>query len=578
MSTQLLIEPMNIQLLLDKNFFIPSYQRGYRWSPQQIKDFLNDIKEFDPKTNEIGEKTWYCLQPLVIKPMDTNTKIVFNLDETKDWYEVIDGQQRLTTLFLVVHYINEMWKGKQKFAEFSLKYETRANSEDFLKQLEVNDATDMVAINDQNIDFHFISTAYNTIHQWVKGFGNSLNTGELESKLIYNTKVIWYETDSDSVEVFTRINVGKIPLTNAELIKALFLNNSNFSDANDKDKTKIRLKQLEIASEWDRMEYNLQNDSFWYFLNNKSTTTTRIEFIFDLIANKFEKTHDEFYTFRHFVEKLKESNIKEVWKQVKQCFQVLEEWHNDRKLYHKVGFLVATGSRIKDVLDSSKGKSKSEFLNDLNQKIHNSVISNDDDISTLKYRSEKIRPILLLHNIQTMLNNENETNRFPFDRFKKEKWDVEHITAIAEEPPQTDKHKRDWLNEVKNFAMKNVIKSELLEQLEIVSLDLLNFDGFYRNFLKEFEDHNGEVDNINNLVLLDAHTNRSYKNAVFPIKRSTIIEREKAGVFVPISTKNVFMKFYSDDVSQMSFWGEKDKELYFSDLNSTINSVCNTSN
>ena len=577
MNTQLLIEPMNIQLLLDKNFFIPSYQRGYRWSPQQIKDFLNDIKEFDPKTNEIGEKTWYCLQPLVIKPMDTYTKAVFNLDETQDWYEVIDGQQRLTTLFLVVHYINEMWKGKQKFAEFSLKYETRANSEDFLKQLEVNDATDIVAINDQNIDFHFISTAYNTIHQWVKGFGNSLNTGEFESKLIYNTKVIWYETDSDSVEVFTRINVGKIPLTSAELIKALFLNNSNFADANDKDKTKIRLKQLEIASEWDRMEYNLQNDSFWYFLNNKSTTTTRIEFIFDLIANKLEKTHDEFYTFRHFVEKLKDSNIKEVWKQVKQCFQVLEEWYNDRKLYHKVGFLVATGSRIKDIFDSSKGKSKSEFLNDLNQKIHDSVISKDD-ISTLKYRSEKIRPILLLHNIQTMLNNENETNRFPFDRFKKEKWDVEHITAIAEEPPQTDKHKRDWLDEVKNFAMKNVIKPELLDQLEIVSLDLLNFDEFYRNFLKEFEENKGEVDNINNLVLLDAHTNRSYKNAVFPIKRSTIIEREKAGVFVPISTKNVFMKFYSDDVSQMSFWGEKDKELYFSDLNSTINSVCNTSN
>lgn len=580
MNTQLLIEPMSIQQLLDKNFFIPSYQRGYRWSPQQIKDFLNDIKEFEPKTNELGEKSWYCLQPLVIKPMDANAKTTFNLDESKDWYEVIDGQQRLTTLFLVVHYINEMWKGKQKLVEFSLRYQTRANSENFLKQLEVDEETDTVAINDQNIDFHFISTAYNTIHQWVMSFSDrleTLDTGEFESKLIRHTKVIWYETDSDSVEVFTRINVGKIPLTNAELIKALFLNNSNFADVKDKDKAKIKLKQLEIASEWDRIEYTLQHDSFWYFLNNKSTTTTRIEFIFDLIANKLEKSHDEFYTFRHFVEKLKESSIKEVWKQVKQCFQTLEEWYNDRKLYHKVGFLVATGSRIKDILDSSRGKSKSEFLNDLNQKICDAVISKDD-ISMLKYRSEKIRPILLLHNIQTMLNNENETNRFPFDRFKKEKWDVEHITAIAEEPPHTDKHKRDWLDEVRNFATKNVLKPELREQLEAVSLDLVNFDEFYRNFLKEFEDNQGEVDNINNLVLLDTHTNRSYKNAVFPMKRNTIIEREKAGIFVPICTKNVFMKFYSEDVSQMSFWGEKDKELYFSDLNNTINSLCNTSN
>ena len=61
----------------------------------------------------------------------------------------------------------------------------------FLKQLEVDEETDTVAINDQNIDFHFISTAYNTIHQWVMSFGDrleTLDTGEFESKLIRHTK------------------------------------------------------------------------------------------------------------------------------------------------------------------------------------------------------------------------------------------------------------------------------------------------------------------------------------------------------------------------------------------------------
>ena len=44
------------------NFFIPGYQRGYRWTEQQVKDLLNDINEFEPEN-----VSWYCLQPLVTK-------------------------------------------------------------------------------------------------------------------------------------------------------------------------------------------------------------------------------------------------------------------------------------------------------------------------------------------------------------------------------------------------------------------------------------------------------------------------------------------------------------------------------
>lgn len=48
--------------LLGMNFFIPGYQRGYRWTEQQVNDLLNDINEFEPENN-----SWYCLQPLVTK-------------------------------------------------------------------------------------------------------------------------------------------------------------------------------------------------------------------------------------------------------------------------------------------------------------------------------------------------------------------------------------------------------------------------------------------------------------------------------------------------------------------------------
>ena len=134
---------------------------------------------------------------------------------------------------------------------------------------------------------------------------------EFLNDLLNNVKFIWYESvDEDPIKVFTRLNIGKISLTNAELIKALFLNRSNFGE---KDSEHLKLRQQEIASEWDNIEYTLQNDEFWLFLNKKkdkkdNDRTTRIDFIFDLICKqetigKFENIGtDDYKTFRYYYE------------------------------------------------------------------------------------------------------------------------------------------------------------------------------------------------------------------------------------------------------------------------------------
>lgn len=569
-----MIEPVNIQQLLDKSFFIPAYQRGYRWTPQQIIDFLNDINNFETKRNEKNEESWYCLQPLVLKKMSDSSKLNNDLKVEKDWYEVIDGQQRLTTIFLLIHYINQMWKGMFKLNEFSLSYQTRKSSTEFLNNLRIDISSDKDIINNQNIDFFYISTAYQTIHQWALDLNEQgkLNPGKLESNFVHSTKVIWYETDSDSVDVFTRLNVGKIPLTNAELIKALFLNKTNFIELNDKDKAKIRLQQIEISTEWDRMEYALQNDTFWYFLTDKKVLTTRIDLIFNLISNK-QSNHDEFFTFRFFSGKLKQEKIKKVWREVKQCFQTLQEWYEERKLYHKIGYLISIGFSIHGIYELKNSKSKKEFLNLINEKIIEYLPGGD--LSELQYGSDKIRPILLFHNVQTLLNNQNETTKFPFDRYKKEKWDVEHITALADQPPRSDQHKKDWIKEILDNISNLNLDSNLQTKLIDVQSDLTKFDEFFIQFIEAFQGQGLDVNSLDNLVLLDSSTNRSYKNSVFPIKRKKIIEREKMGTFVPICTKNVFMKFYSTEVEQMSFWGEKDRERYLTDIEEVINSLKN---
>lgn len=63
------------------SFYIPSYQRGYRWSETEVVRLLDDIYQNGKKN--------YCLQPVVVR-------------KKGDHYELIDGQQRLTTLYLVI--------------------------------------------------------------------------------------------------------------------------------------------------------------------------------------------------------------------------------------------------------------------------------------------------------------------------------------------------------------------------------------------------------------------------------------------------------------------------------------------
>jgi len=537
-----------ISELLKYNFFIPSYQRGYRWTEQQVTDLLNDINEFSPK--EIGnttEKTWYCLQPIVVKQKDEN-----------EW-DVIDGQQRLTTIYLILHYLNQRYTEEGRTKLFALEFETREGSANYLKNKLGEKEED-----DTNIDYFHISVAYQTINKWFKE-----NKVEKSFELKFNdsAKVIWYETskNEDSIDIFTRINSGKIPLTNAELIKALFLNSSNFTDA---DSEKMRLKQLEIASEWDRIEYALQDDSFWYFINKKENNlATRIEFIFNLMAK--QQSEDKYATFYFFNEKFKnkiEKDINDNWNEIKKYFQTLEEWYSDRLLYHKVGYLIAIGKDIKLIIQEKGNKSKTEFSTWLREEIEGVI--HGVNLEELEYNGRYVREILLLHNIQTMLNKQNETNRFPFDRFKKEFWDVEHIHAIATEVKVKKENQIDWIknNFIKTENHKNDTLNRQIEQIinSENTVDENEFDDIIDYVL-------GEEDNsIRNLCLLDRSTNRSYKNDAFKEKRKKIIEREINGTFIPICTKNAFMKYYSSNVKDIEMWNESDRSSYFNEIKEVI--------
>lgn len=545
-----ILELKTLNELQEFSFFIPAYQRGYRWSPKEVVDLLDDISEFAPKqVGDSNDKTWYCLQPIVVRK---------KLDEH---YEVIDGQQRLTTIYLILFYLNQIYTEENRSKLFDLTYETRKNSTEFLKHLKKK------SISDENVDYFFISSAYDAVCDWFNK--PNFNRTDFESKFKFNTKVIWYESSEDnSIAIFTRINIGKIPLTNAELIKALFLNSSNFEDKYDK----IRLKQLEIATEWDFIEHSLQNDKFWFFLNGNKISINRIEFIFDLMNDEVDSS-DNYSTFRYFNKKFISNNqqtIEENWSEIKKYHQRFNEWFEERDLYHKIGYLISVNSiTIKELYAESTSLTKSEFRNYLNNKIKTSL--NKVSLENLHYGDKNVKKVLLLYNVLTMLNNENDNSYFPYEIFKNQKWDIEHITSVTDSIPL---NKSQWLKDAIVYIDITDAKGKKLkkEATEFKSNDEVEFEKLFKKIVEHFNSElkDEDINDISNLTLLDSETNRGYKNAVFPLKRKTIIDREKNGTFIPICTKNVFLKYFTEYPPKISFWTQEDRDKYYIDLESVL--------
>ena len=296
--------------------------------------------------------------------------------------------------------------------------------------------------------------------------------------------------------------------------------------------------------------------------------------------NEDKNSSDKLATFRFFSKKFSKPDNKTLadnWNEIKDYYNRFYEWYNDRNLYHKIGYLVSVDATdIKELYLECSSMKKIDFNQHLDHKIKSSL--RKISITELQYSDIKdVRKILLLYNILTMLSSDKDNSYFPFDLYENQKWDIEHITSIKNKIPD-DKNKRQWLDDAKSFIDYN-----LLEPCNINLIDRINnwvesdLDGFISLF-EEVNDHfnqfinlEDDIDSISNLALLDSATNRSYKNSVFPIKRKTIIDRDKNGTFIPICTKNVFLKYFSNYPPKISFWTQEDRANYENDLVNTLN-------
>ena len=263
----------------------------------------------------------------------------------KGRWEVIDGQQRLTTIYLILAYLGETYK-------YTIEYETREGSEGFLKDISKK-------IEDEakgNIDFFYMHKAYKTIEKF---FDEKKNQEDFKNKLLNNVKFIWYDVgDLDEEKkhnLFSNLNSGKIALTNAELIKALFLNKVGTEKGSERE-----IQQRLIAEEFDQMERAIRQDDFWYFVaGNQEKPSSCINLLFDLMLEteldeekKESHKKEPFSTFFYFNDKLKKES--DLWDEVQKVFHVLEGWFSDFELYNLIGYLRAVKDNTLSLSDLYK--------------------------------------------------------------------------------------------------------------------------------------------------------------------------------------------------------------------------------
>lgn len=536
------LQLLAIPQLMKKHFFIPDYQRGYRWEEKQIHQLLEDLWRYFFPALDQKRQGFYCLQPIVAKKCSRPTIDKYGLPELSEippydseeeenlngprndiWYEIIDGQQRLTTIRVLLSFYKAVNPfGKCDF--FELHYATRSEFRDIFGNIVIDPGNRDYSINPKfdfhNIDVEYVKNCVQSVLDWFKNddlvetnkfnkIGTFLSNFYNDITKDVSVQVIWYETKekTDARDVFERLNNLKVPLSSSELIRALFLSDNAQYECELTDQQKIlppnlqqairdddkRRKQGSINAKWDEIEHFFRDDKLWGFITNRDASEyrNRIELLFDLMSGKYadkngSAAEDRLYTFLWFDSQKKD--LWDLWGDVIKYYDTIRFWHEDRDYYHKIGYLIHEKQdgvliTLLEYANSDKHK-KSEFDQELDKQIQ-STIGTKKKFSELSYEDTQndykvLRSILFLYNVEyTRLLKSGEV--FQFDQYKKvekkgdkkeEKkgqWTLEHIHAQNSECLDANKRTewRDWITYT--IAARKSILNPSAEVLQLIS-------------------------------------------------------------------------------------------------------------
>lgn len=578
-----------------KIYAIPPYQRGYKWETKDIDRLLKDINEFHP--NEELD-LFYCLQNIT-------------LVENNDSYNVVDGQQRLTTLTVILSYLGEYGLINEK-----IRYNVRKETEDFLKEYifkesdikdigSWNELLDMSASSGKDYDFqdvYYLFNAYKTIQKWFEASPQSLS--EMKDKILNHLKVIVnLPKNIDEQELFENLNGKRVPLDGADLIRALIITRVAKKEIGELDDT---TKQNVLTNER-RVKIGLMLDSINLWWTDKSRQEyfhhfTREAKVSDSSSVAFD---DSTYPINNLYKlyclcfsngKLsmdffeKRSTEDGFLQELQMLQRTLENWYNDRELYHLILFSVIYASEgnkdkniarlnFREMFQLWQKNRRKEFIIKLKERISGTEVfedlikqsdrtdeENEKTAFQETWFDDKLVNVSVLLDIISILSYCNDA-KLPARYFKAYKEDLEHIF------PQTPIGDRIKDKEKQTQILKEylgIINQSLPEDNKIVVLDNeIDWDNQdWKEYIKSLiNERIGSVIPINslgNMCVLHESVNRGYGNDFFLEKRIDIMRKSQEGYFIRPHVYDAFNKIFverqneSINMQMMIRWDKSD--------------------
>lgn len=636
------IRPLRIGTIVDQNmaFCVPAYQRGYRWTPQMVCELLDDLKDWSHRSGggdgtdharvdqDSSGMAPYSLQPVIVRcpipPDDLGSAC------TKP-YELVDGQQRLTTILLIL----AMTDG----GRFHIEYETRLKTNEFFtaffshldgkapltvcNRITVDGAA-QGATGDgrrgETIDIHHLCKAVRAIEEWLH---ENADSSEAVRNELLRAEVHWYEIDAtDPRTVFARINSGRIPLTDAELIKASLLSTDKLPLGDGQ-----YLSRDVVAYDWDLIEQRLSDNAFWAFLvRDLSDPHNRIEKLLDIVAPADDRDGrgrgprgipDRL--FRRYTGERGPAgpSLGERWDETLRLFRAMVEWYEEDVFYHRIGYLRRFDEvKLRKIWDQYRNHTKTTFRDWLDERISEAVRkpakteAGNYDLTEIEYGSktrEEIEKVLLLFNLPIAPCGQGDDGRpvsrddsirdgalrYPFHRHIQEDWSVEHIQAQNERSRKTVKELKDYvktaLKTVEGAVPDSVAVEGQESDLAQIQVDLEALESKLQEYhaddsvqltadlVRKADIVQARLANllnlhqIENLTLLSGRLNSSLNNGLFNEKRDAVIKHDRTGAFIPPETRNVFLKYHTPSPGTLVFWSDKDREHYGDELRNRLN-------
>lgn len=579
--------------LKGKKYAIPPYQRGYKWESKDIERLLKDINDFCPD-EELG--LFYCLQNIT-------------LVEKEESFNVVDGQQRLTTLIVLLSYMGEYELIKDK-----LLYNVRSETEDFLKEFifkpsNLGNFSTWEQFLGESVsngkdhdyqDIYYLFNAFKTIKKWFDE--RPQNVTAMKDKILNHLKVIVnLPKNIDEQELFENLNGKRVPLDGADLIRALIITRVAKKEIGEQeDSTKksvlINERRVKIGMLLDSINlwWNDQNKLFYFrhFVKDVKVSDS-ISVAFDDKSYPINNLY-KLYALKYnsgvlSMELFEQKSVESGFLQELQTLQrTIENWYYDRELYHLILFTIlyaSDGNKEKElknlgiidlfnlweknhrrafIKELKVRISKTDIFEDLIKQCGRNEKENENTALQESWYDKRVIPVSVLLDIICILASNNDT-KLPALYFNTYEEDLEHIFP---QTPIGDKIKdKGKQTQILNKYLEIINGLIPQEEKIIIADEEIDWDNSeWKENIKSTINSKTKslipINSLGNMCVLNRSVNRGYGNDFFLEKRIDIMRKTQEGVFIRPHIYDAFNKIFlnrQDECINMSMMVKWDK-------------------